>query len=425
MSQPGFLTQFEDKMTKLNNVRANIQNSIQIKEAFASQLKTRLEEVKNRLQQLTGLINTLKTNANNLESQIGTNTTSISDKERELQQLREQVSILTTEKVNLTTKITQQENELKNQIAQKQNLIDTCEAQLREIKTKYESQTREVNALREEITKNGNEKDAVHAEQLRKLSEQSQKQLTDRENELLQKINDCDSKISSYEQQLKDKNVLLEQKQKEIDDAAMKTRTDAVKLQSEIDKLKSENEQLVKRLISATDAINQAADDLQLLMAEVPNAQTKQQIETLVDEINQQINQSIQNIGTVAEGQYNIDTNFNNLMQLHSLPDKAQYLTFIKNIRSGQLQNDINQNINLAERGNKTAIDTLKRILETNKILVNPPRNVGGKRRVTHKNKKQKGGFVYSSSSKRKSISPKTNTSSRRTSRRSSRRSSR
>ena len=154
-------------------------------------------------------------------------------------------------------------------------------------------------------------------------------------------------------------------------------------------------------------------------MADVPSAQTKQEIETLLDDINTQISQSIQNIGSAAQGQYDVEANLNNLMKLHSLPDKGQYLAFIKAIRDGQIQNMINQNINLAERGDTNAINLLKQILTTNTIRVYPPRNIGGKRRVTRKNRKQKGGFTYKPSSKRQSLT------SRITSKRSSRRSSR
>jgi len=423
-----FLIDFEEKMGKLANIRRNIQAGIEFKTQFTNDLKTKLGEINQRLRELAQLITTLKEKADNLQIQVNTNTTSIGDKERKLQQLRDQITSLTTERDNLTARIRQQEEEAVNNIAAKQAEIDRCEAALRDIQPKYEAQTLELNALREEMTKTGNEKDAAHAEQLKQLTEQSQKQLAGQEAELMQRINDCEGKIAGFEQQIKDKDAELATKQKAIDDATGAAQNAAQGLQQQIDDLKLENKNLVERLMAATVAINDAADDLQRITDDVPNSTTKQEADALLNEITQQIEQSIINIGRAAQGQaaqpsaagqYDVEPNFNNLMQLHRLQDKRQYLAFIRTIRSGQIQNEINTNINAAENGNNDAINAVKRALLANQIKVNAPRNIGGKRRITKKNRKQKGGFTYKTGPKRRSLTSKitTKSSSRRSSR--------
>ena len=431
MAQPAFLTQFTEKMDRLNKVRGAIQSSIQSKEAFASELKTRLVDVKTRLQQLTGLIDNMKANAAQLETRISTNANSIADKEREMQPLREQVAALTAERDNLVARVAQQDNEAKTQIAQRQQTIDACEAQLRDIQLKYKEQTIELNALREEMSKTGDEKDAAHAAQLQQMSEQSLQQAQQQEAGLLQKISDCEAKIAGFEAQLKDKDAALAQKQQELDDALKSTQGASQGLQAQIDALKQENEQLVQRLIAATEAINLAADDLERLMSAAPNAQNKQEIDALLNDINQQIEASMENIGRAAQGQpavpsgpYDVDANFANLMDWYKLDNKNEYNNVLKK-HVGQINvKPINDNIKFAEKGNPSAVDVIKRILKANEIKVPALRTTGGRRRrVTRKYKKQKkqqGGFTYSTHTKRKSISSKSATTksvSKRTSR--------
>ena len=58
--QPNFLSEFQQKMDKLNAVRSGIEASVQSKQQFADYLKTRLQEINSGLQQLAGLINELK-----------------------------------------------------------------------------------------------------------------------------------------------------------------------------------------------------------------------------------------------------------------------------------------------------------------------------------------------------------------------------
>lgn len=429
MSQD-FLVNFQEKMDKLTNIRRNIQSGIQFKEQFTNDLKAKLGEINQRLQELATLISNLKSKADNLETQIGTNTTSISDKERELQQLKDQITALNSEKENLIAKITQQESASKNQMDQQQAKIDAYEAELRDVKQKFDAQTSEINALREEMTKTGNDKDITHAENLKQLTEQSEKSLQEQEAQLMQKINDCESKIAGYEQQIKDKDTELEEKQKAIDEATGQAQTSAQGLQQQIDSLKAENEQLVQRLIAATEAISQAADDLQTLTDSAPNVQTKQDIDDLLNQITQQIEQSIQNIGRAAQGQtpvqrMNIQPATNITLQDISSGNDVSlpFGSFIKMIanKASQIKNGPNKY--------KDALDKLKtindpsqieNILNANNIAFKNNQIMGG--RKTKKNRKQKGGFTYKSSIKRRSIS---SSNSRKSSRKSSRRSSR
>ena len=165
----------------------------------------------------------------------------------------------------------------------------------------------------------------------------------------------------------------------------------------------------------------------------------KEEVDALLNEITQQLEQSIQNISRAAQGQppkgqqiaaaplqqYDLDTNFNNLMAIHAdNTQTGQYTAFIRNLRGkGKLQKSINDLINSAEKGNPDAIQQLKQVLQENTLIV-PPQRAGKRHKLKtmKKNRKQKGGFTYKLKSKRRSITSK---SSRKSSRNTTRRSSR
>lgn len=429
-AQPQFLIDFQEKMDKLTNIRRNIQAGIDFKTQFTNDLKTKLGEISQRLQELARLITDLKSKSDNLEIQVNTNTASISDKERELQQLKDQIQALSAERDTLTARLAKQEEDGRNLIAAKQAEIDKYEADLRDVKQNLDAQTAELNALREEMTKTGNEKDAAHAEQLKQLTEQSQKQLQEQEAQLIQRINECEAKIAGFEQQIKDKDAEIIAKQKAIDDATGAAQNAAQGLQKQIDDLKVENEMLGQRLMAATDAINQAADDLENLTNSVPNVKTKQEVDALLSQITQQIEQSIQNIGRAAQGQApapinsNIDPATNvTLLDIGTNSNVTMPFGALIKLLAGkasQIRSGVNKYKNVLDELKGIAdVTEISDILRRNNVAIKNSQVMGG--RKTKKNRKQKGGFTYKNS-KRRSI---TSRSSVRSSSRKSRRTSR
>jgi hypothetical protein len=187
--------------------------------------------------------------------------------------------------------------------------------------------------------------------------------------------------------------------------------------------------------MTATEAINAANQELEAMAGSIEGAQSRQDIEGLLNEINEQLNRSIENISRSIQGQpmaaapgqqYDVESNFNNLMAIHANNTQTgEFTAFMRNnIREdGTLLNSINQLINNASNGKQTAIQGLKQILQRNRIIVPAQRAGKHKRKTMKKNRKQKGGFTYKTSSKRKSITSKSTGTTRRSSRNSSRRS--
>jgi len=456
--QPNFLNEFQQKMDKLTAVRSGIQASVQSKEQFANYLKNRLREINSGLQQLAGLINELKSRADNLETQISTNNANIGDKERQLQELNKQLETLNNERNELIAKMSQQDNATKSQMekmAELQNQINNYEAQLRDLEQLSVSQRGELDALRQEMTRTGDERDKAHVQELERLTVQSTKQLQEQEAPLMQKIKECETKLIGFEQQIRDKDTQFISKEREIEKKMMEAQISGTALQTQIANLRSQNEELVKKLIAATNAINESADELKMLMEDIPNAQSKQEIEALLNSISDQMKQSIKNISLAAQGQpimppgqpmmqpgqpmmqpgqpmmppgqpmiqgEKIKPNtrirgmtYKNLFE--GLIDKAEGKDsnpkFRKALREIQGINDVGQIEKILRDNNINISQTFleSKVFGGNKVY--------GSKKIK-RTMKQKGGFTYGKNTKRRSITPKqkSRTTSRKTSRR-------
>jgi len=431
-----FFDDFQQKMNNLADIRRNLQASVQFKQQFTDDIKTRLGDINNNVKELAGLINDLKTKADNLEQQIGTNSSSVSDKEQQIEAIKQQMANASAEKDRVTQEFSEHKDKTVAEMNENQNRIEQMEAQLRDLTQQKEIAENKAKSLQTDIQSSGDQKDKIHAAQLAQFSQENQQRLQEQEQQLTQKIDECEGKITDLQNQLQSKTNEYQETYQQLEQQQNTSQGQVADLQSQIDNLTRENQELIQMLTSATEAINQVNNELETIVNTVPNAQTKQEVDSLFNQIIQQLQDSIQNISRAAQGnptanlvnvakpgqQYDVDANFNNLMTIHANNTQTnQYTIFMRTLRKrGPLKNSIDQNINNAQRGDSVAIQNLKQILEQNRLIV--PAQRAGKRKTMKKHRKQKGGFTYKTNSKRRSITSKT---SRRSSRTSSRKSSR
>jgi len=438
-----FLDDFQQKMNRLADIRRNLQASIQFKQQFTDDLKTKLGEINGKVKQLTGLINDLKTKADDLEKQVGTNATSISDRERQIGEINQQIANTSAEKDRITQEFNDHKGRTQTQINEQQAKIDQLEEQLRQLTEQLrvaneqkEAAENNFKALQADTQASGDEKDKAHALALAQLAEENRKQLEQQQQQLTQRIDEADKKVTELEEQLRQKTAEHEQSQQQLGENQNQAQGQVAELQRQIDVLTQENQQLIQRLMAATQAINEANDELEAIVNSVPNAQTKQEVDALLNEITAQLEQSIQNISRAAQGQPPQGT------QGGQVDPNTNFEISGYNISYGQIFSQLNRKSTQLARTNpgsdnkyKTALTQIKAsrdpaniptILNTNGITIKAAPDGSGVisgGRKTRKNRKQKGGFTYKVGVKRRNI---TSTSkSRRTSRFSSRKSSR
>jgi archaellum component FlaC len=419
-AQPDFLIQFQEKMQKLQEIRKNIQQSVKFKTQFTNDLKGKLGEINQRLSILSSLIGQLKDRADNLEKQIGNNANSVSDKEKQIEKLTKQIAVITGEKEQLTQEMNKYKQEKELQIADQQKKIDDFEAQIRDLTQQKEAAVNESTALKKELAGRGDEQ-AMHAKQIDELTKKSQLQLEEQEKQLTVKINECEQKIVNFEKQLQDKENEHNQTKQQLEQLQNQSQDQSTNLQKQVEQLNQQNQQLVERLVAATEAIHQATEDLAMLTESVPNVTTKAEVDELLNGITQKIEQSIEQIGRAAQGQPPHSeggvTPLNpNDGHTQGIPPNEIININGENIAYGQLIQMLrtkDKQVRKRDPNNKykQALDRLKTITsgsqvesaltESGVIFKN---NVVSGGRKTKKNRKQKGGFIYKTSFKRKNI---------------------
>ena len=437
-----FLDDFQQKMDRLTDIRRQLQASVEFKTQFTNDLKTKLGEINDKIRQLAGLITELKTKADTLERQVGEHTTSIGDKERQIGEINQQIANTNAEKDRVTQEFNAHKDRRESQINDQQIRINQMEEQLRQVNDQKEAlerqaQALQAQALQAELSAQGDQQ-AAHAKQIKDLTDENQRQLQEQEQQLTQRINDCEAKIAGFEEQLRNKDAEHQQTREQLDQNQNQAQGQVAELQRQIDVLTQENQQLIQRLMAATQAINEANDELEAIVNSVPNTQTKQEVDALLNEITQQLEQSIQNISRAAQGQ----------PPQGAQRDQVDQNTIIKvngiNMTYGKIISELDRKAKQLARSNPAAENKYNKALSEIRASGNPA-NVskiltdntitikagvdgsgiasgGRKTRKNRKNKKQRGGFTYRTGSKRRGITSK---SIRRHSRNTSRRSSR
>jgi predicted nucleic acid-binding Zn-ribbon protein len=329
--------------------------------------------------------NPLNQALSNLETTIGTITNKVEQNKQRVRDYKTQIINKLREVIEQLNQLKENNNlksipQLRQQLEQSQNILRDKTAELEETKTNLENATR---SLQE--------------------SENNIRQLTSQIEDLNRQIQQLTESNQQKDGQLRNLNDQLTQLTQQKTEAERKLAAS----QQEIEGLVQRIAQINTSLANQIELIDQITNELGNISDD--NDDIAIQFKAVGDNIMAIMNM-INNPGSggaeaaVEQIVYDIDSNFNNLMALHSLDDKRQFLRYIRSL-DGRLQNQINQVINNAERKIPTDVQTLKKILSDNKLKVNPPSINGGKRRhrtmkKRHRRtrKKMRGGYVYSAS---------------------------
>jgi chromosome segregation ATPase len=450
MAERDFLDEFQESMNKLNESRRKIQEGVDINNQFTNSLRQKLENINGRLRQFAGEIQQLKETANNLQGQVNANTASIGDRERELQELNQRVAQSQQERDAAIANAQREKAELQDQIAQRQAKIDQDEQNIlrlndeaRQANENLEAMTRQKEALDNELRGKGDLANQ-HAEEINRLTQEAQQAAQQKEDEnqraqqaLLTRINDCERRIQEAQQKIAEKDEEINRVGTEHEATRGNAQTQSENLTRQIQDLNARNQQLVERIVQATQAIGEAADQLEAFSQNIKQARSEQDLNQMLVEIEQ----SLELIGRAIQGQHAAASPQGAPMAQGNLPDNTPVrvnvtggpptdiqLNIIKSQLSQKAQQLRRSNPN-AENKYQIALNAINQA-QTPEEVTNILRGVtikntqrgfeisGG--RKTKKNKKQKGGFTYKSTSRRRSISsvPK---STKRTFRRSSR----
>jgi len=417
-----FLLDFQNSMEKLGNMNQKIQDSLQQKKDFSDKLVYKLKEINGKIQGLAEQINQLRMNLDKLKGQVNNNSGSISSKDKKIYELTKTINSLELEKKQLAEQLEGFQKKCNDEKIAIQTKIDNDEAQIRKLTEENITLKNQTDILTKELANQG-ETQGQHAEQIKSQTEKFQQQYAAQEqankkqiDELMANIQQRDNQILDLQKQLKEKTEEAASHAKTIDNTQNQGKTQITQLTNEIENLKQENNELVNKIKDATVAITNAINNLEILANSIPNSQTEEYINKLFSEIEN----SFQNISGVIQGQPSNNSNQTTINNIS--PNQSVLVPQIGGppvqIVFQNLITQLNKKKNQPNAGSKysDALNELKKpgitaeevpnILSKNNIYYN--QIMGGKKsRSSKKIKKQRGGYIYKNSRRRRSITSK------------------
>ena len=437
MSNPNFKQDFEQSLQRLAEINTAIDANLRGKQEFSARIIQRLSAINDKVKQLGDAIRALKEQLTNLQAQAAANNTHIEDIGTEVNGLRGQIAQLTDQRDKAVAELDQLKKQYQADVQDFQKRIDDCEEKLRQLTTQNAEITKQRNALQAELGQKG-DLGAAHAEEIKKLTDQHTQELQQKDEQLRLQQEANNAAIKKLQDEIAAKEAELNntitdvgnnatQLQAQIDQLTREKQekdNQIAQLQGEITALQTENQDLVNRIIAATQAISDAT--IRLRDLNDPASFNEAELDAKFQELEasvQQISNAIQG-NPVANNQAsgNLAAGQNRLPPDTQINFKGQNLTLglIRNQLGSKPQADRNNNNRpskyaLALRGvnNANTPEEVLQALTSSGVDAKNGSIYGGKK--TKKNKKvrkQKGGYTYKLNSKRRSISTSSSRSS-------------
>ena len=435
MSNPNFKQEFEQSLQRLAQVNTAIDANLKGKQEFSARIIQRLSAINDKVKQLGDAIRALKEQLTNLQAQAATNNTHIADIGTEVNGLKAQIAQLTDQRDKAMAELDQLKKQYQTDVQGFQKKIDDCEEKLRQLTDQNVTLTQQRDALQAELTQKG-DVGAAHAEELRKLSDKHTLELQQKDEQLKTQQDANNAQIKQLQDEIAAKEAELNKRitdvgtnatqlQAQIDQLTTeKQQKDAqiTQLQGDITALQTENQDLINRIIAATQAITEATNRLRELND--PASFNETELDAKFQELEaslQQISNAIQGnpvLNNQASG--NLASGQNRLPPDTPINFRGQALTLglIRNQLGSKPQQDRvtkqPSKYALALRGvnsAQTPQEVLQALASSGVDAKNGAIYGGKKTKKNRKVRKQKGGYTYKVNSKRRSISTSSSSS--------------
>ena len=428
MSNPTFKQDFENSLQRLAQINTAIDANIKGKQDFSAMIIQKLSAINEKVKQLGDSINALKEQLTNLQTQAATNNSQIGDKSKEVENLTSQITQLTGDRDKCLAELDQLKQQYQADVQDFQKRIDECEDKLRQLNDQNTTITAERDSIRNELEQKG-DLGTAHADELKKLTDQHAQELQQKDEQLKLIQEDNASKMKQLQDEIAAKETELNQQVADVGNNAGQLQTQIEQLtkekqekedqitglQEQITGLQTENQDLISRIMAATQAIIESTNRLGELNN--PDAFNEAELNAKFKEVEasiQQISNAIQGNSVAnnqlaagqpesVKGKLPPDTpiiidgiNFTLGSIITQLKAKKQKVKHTGEPNKYTLALDAVYKANTPEE----VIEALK----SNVTLKNGAIMGGKKTRKNKKQRKQKGGYTYKVNSKRKSI---------------------
>jgi DNA repair exonuclease SbcCD ATPase subunit len=273
MAAPQFLTDFQNSMTQLNNMRGQIEGKLQLNANFNNTLLEKVNSIRTLVQQLSDKIRRLKGSITGIQGRVDDNTRDITAKQGECEALREELRARVLE----LQKIQESNNRLENQIRNGQDAqkrIPELEQRLRQLQGE----------LNEAQTTTNNQR--IQIQDKNQIIEELQGQLTEynrERDELTNRIREGDAARADLATS-KSKEASFSKENNDM-------KAQIANLNAQITSLTNNNRIYREQIIEATTALNTAIGYLNQFINSPPTQANIDELNRNVNEITELINQ--------------------------------------------------------------------------------------------------------------------------------------
>lgn len=303
------LSEFETIMQALTEKNETIKANVAQKSQFGKQLLDNLTNINNKILDLVSKIKALKYQLNVSSEQVGTNEKLINGHNSQIETLKQEITRLESAKNAAEQQLSelQQKNiEEKNEL---QANISDCQSQLASLKIENDNIKTESNSIKATL-ENANQSQREIANQIEEIQKKSLEELngrqleldkkkqelinkqTELENnnakilELNQTIQESKSRIQDLESELKNKDAEVNGHIENINNQQRASQQQITELKAKIEQLSNENEDLIKRIISAKNIMQEVFKTLNEITT---NNLPEEDVNALITKINDSI----------------------------------------------------------------------------------------------------------------------------------------
>ena len=349
-----YLTAFANSLGVLNELNnARIQND-ERKKGFTQFVIAKLEELRGKILPIIQQINGLKDQINNLQGQVDQNNGGIVQKDAQIADLTQQLERLNQESAGLRTQLDAGNQES----VRLQGEIDERENRLRALQLEKDRIEAEKNAFDQQLRERG-DAEALRAQQIEDLNNQHAAQME----QLQQEIQRLQQEIEQRDRQIAANDANAQQQQQDQQNnanAIQELNNRIAAIEGERNALQEENNDLIGRIIAATEAIGNAAEHLRELTDEGFYNTSREEVERKIGEIEA----IIQQISNAIQGNGGLQVAAPQQRQRQQRPDRNRNINI--NNRNMNVNDLLN---NLREKGADVARNTGDQDNKYNKAL--------------------------------------------------------
>ena len=279
LSEESFIKEFEASLAKISEINDIIEQHNRKKKEDSQLIIEKLEAINRTINEIVTKISELKFEVVTFQENVKINTQSITDKDQEIQNLKDEKNRLESEKNTMISTLEQSIREKDEEISKRTREIENL---INEITLK----NAEIDSLKNDLSNIG-DNGATHAAEIAAKTAEIyalNKQIQD----LKQENNQDSEENNKLKEEFETKATDFTNKIAELENQISAKDT-------EIIKLREDNQELIQRIIAATQAINDATVSLE----KIDNDQTDiNKITTLLDTLEK----SLQQISNIIQG---------------------------------------------------------------------------------------------------------------------------